>query len=188
MEYKYYNQFNLSNELAKTISSIISEKEKDSYVCKIITVTIPEHKGLVFHSPLTSEDICRPGVSALSGAQIQTINEEYGWYSEEKILSKEYPFFVVMRSDELEEFSNLSFDDRNKIKEALQSHSVVCESYFGIFDSRTLIQLFPYLQDFFNYLDEWRAKTGRITIDDDVLEKGRKRILSINKKVLRNKH
>ena len=185
MEYKYYNQFNLSNKLSQSISSIISKKEKDNYVCKIITVTIPEHKGLVFHSPLTNEDICGPGASALSGAQIQAINEEYGWYSEGTILAEEYPFFVVMKNDELEIFSKLSFDNRNKIKEILQSHSVVCESYFGVFESRTLIKTFPYLQDFFNYLDKWRAETGRVTIDDDILEKGMKKTLSITKESIK---
>ena len=78
MEYKYYNQFNLSNELSQAISTIISKKENDDYVCKILTLTIPEHKGMIFHSPLTNEDICRPGYSALSGSQIREINEKYG--------------------------------------------------------------------------------------------------------------
>ncbi len=31
MEYKYYNQFNLSNELSQAISTIISKKENDDY-------------------------------------------------------------------------------------------------------------------------------------------------------------
>ena len=76
MEYKYYNQFNLSNELSQAISTIISKKENDDYVCKILVLTIPEHKDMVFHSPLTNEDICGPGFSALSGAQIREIDEK----------------------------------------------------------------------------------------------------------------
>jgi len=187
MEYKYYNQFNLSNELSHSISSIISQKEKDNYVCKIITVTIPEHKGLVLHSPFDRYEPSGPGFLALHGAQIQAINEKFGYYTKGTIPAEEYHFFVVMKREELESFSKLSFDDRNKIKKTLQSHSVVCEGYFGIFDSRTLIQSFPYLQDFFNYLDEWRAETGRITIDSDVLEKGMKKTLSITKKALDKK-
>ncbi len=169
MEYKYYNQFYLSNKLSQSISSIISKREKDNYVCKIVTVTIPEHQGVVFHSPLTNDEICRPGALALSGAQIHAINEECGWYSGGTIPAEAYTFFVVMKSEEFEVFSKLSFDDRNKIKETLLSHSIICESYFGSFDSRTLTQTFPYLQDFFNYLEEWRAETGRVTIDDEVL-------------------
>ena len=52
MPYKYYNQFNLSNELAQSISSIKSQKENVDYICQSIVVTIPEHRGLFFSSPL----------------------------------------------------------------------------------------------------------------------------------------
>ena len=99
MEYKYYNQFNLSDQLSKTISKIISKVEKDDYVCKVLTLTIPEHKGMIFHSPLTNEDICRPGYSALSGAQINEINEKYGKYVEGTIPEENYSFFVVMKNE-----------------------------------------------------------------------------------------
>lgn len=177
MEYKYYNQFNLSEQLAQAISTIISKKEKENYVCKILKLTIPKHKDMVFHSPLTNEDICRPGASALNGSQIKDINEKYGWYAEEIIPAKEYLFFVVMKIDNLEDFSKISFESRNKLEDILQSYCIICESYFGTFDARTLIQTFPYLQDFFTSLDNWRAQTGRVTIDDNVLNKSTERTL-----------
>ena len=185
MRYEYCNQFNLSNELAQAISSIISKKEKDNYVCKIITFTTPEHRGTFFRSPLTNDEICRPGFSALNGAQIQTINEEYGYSSEGIIPLEENSFFVIMRSDDLKIFSELSLDDKNKMEAVLKAYSYICESYFGIFDSKRLIQSFPYLQDFFLYLDKWRAKTGRVTVDDDVLENGMRKVLVINKNNVR---
>ena len=60
---------------------------------------------------------------------------------------------------------------------ALQLLSVFVQEYNGIFDSRTLSENFPYLQDFFTSIDDWRAQTGRVTIDDNVLNESTKRTL-----------
>ena len=132
MEYKYYNQFNLSNELSQAISTIISKKENDDYVCKILTLTIPEHKGMIFHSPLTNEDICRPGYSALSGSQIREINEKYGRYIEGTIPEETYSFFVVMKDESYKKISKLSFKSREEINMALQLLSVFVQEYNGV--------------------------------------------------------
>ena len=91
MEYQYYNQFNLSDELAHSISSIISKNENDDYVCTVITVTIPEHEGLVFSSPVEGH------TAGLSDYDIQDIRERYGRYIKDTIPSKDYSFFVVMK-------------------------------------------------------------------------------------------
>lgn len=58
---------------------------------------------------------------------------------------------------------------------ALKRLGVFVEEYNGIFDSRTLSTKFPYLQDFFTSLDDWRAQTGRVTIDDNVLNESTKK-------------
>jgi len=181
MEYKYYNQFNLSEQLSQALSKIISKKEDDDYVCRILNLTIPEHKGMVFRSPLTNEDICRPGYSALSGAQINDINERYGKYIEGTIPEENYSFFVVMKDESYKKISKLSFKSREEINMALQLLSVFVQEYNGIFDSRTLSEKFPYLQDFFTNIDDWRAQTGRVTIDDNVLNESAKRTLSKRK-------
>lgn len=183
MEYKYYNQFNLSNELSQAISTIISKKENDNYVCKILSLSIPEHKGLVFQSPLTNEDICGPSASALSGAQINYINEKYGEYVEGTIPEKNYSFFVVMKEESYKIISKLSFKSKDEINMALQLLSVFVQEYNGIFDSRTLSEKFPYLQDFFTSIDDWRAQTGRVTIDDNILNESTERTLC-NRKTL----
>lgn len=177
MEYKYYNQFNLSNELSQAISTIISKKENDDYVCKILTLTIPVHKGMFFHSPLTNEDICRPGYSALSGAQINEINEKYGRYIEGTIPEENYSFFVVMKDESYKRISKLSFNSKDEINMALQLLCVFVEEYNGIFDSRTLSEKFPYLQEFFTSIDNWRAQKYRVTIDDNVLNESTKKTL-----------
>ena len=60
---------------------------------------------------------------------------------------------------------------------ALKRLGVFVEEYNGIFDSRTLSTKFPYLQDFFTSLDDWRAQTSRVTTDDNVLNESTKKTL-----------
>ncbi len=67
MSYKYYNQFNLSKELAESISTIVSQKEETDYTCKSLVVTIPEHRELVFKSPLDGYNSYGGGLNALCG-------------------------------------------------------------------------------------------------------------------------
>jgi len=187
MPYKYYNKFNLSNELAQSISSIISQKENVDYICTAIVVTIPEHRGLVFSSPLDGYNAYGGGLNALSGAQINAINEKYGKYVEGTIPAENYAFLIVMDNDSLQTFSKFSFKSYDEIKRTLDVLSIFNAEYNGIFDSRTLSQKFPYLQDFFDSLDEWRAKTGRVTIDDDILESSAKKVLNISKQGTKRK-
>lgn len=60
---------------------------------------------------------------------------------------------------------------------ALKRLGVFVEEYNGIFDSRTLSTKFPYLQDFFTNIDDWRTQTCRVTIDDNVLNESTKKTL-----------
>ena len=60
---------------------------------------------------------------------------------------------------------------------ALQLLCVFVEEYNGIFDSRTLSEKFPYLQEFFTSIDNWRAQKYRVTIDDNVLNESTKKTL-----------
>ena len=187
MPYKYYNQFNLSKELAKSISYIISKKEGTDYICKELIVKIPEHEGLVFKSPIDYQDSLGGGLKAPSGAQIREINEKYGKYVKGTIPAEDYAFLVVMDNDSLQTFSKFSFKSYDEIKRTLDVLSVFNSEYTGIFDSRTLSQEFSYLQDFFDSLDEWRAETGRVTIDDDILESSAKKVLNTSKQGIRRK-
>lgn len=170
MEYKYYNQFNLADNLARTLSEMISKIESSSYVCRVLNVTISEHEGLIFRSPLDNYNPWGGGIMALSGAQIQAVNEKYGWYDKGMIPEETYSFMVVIEKDSLELFNQMSFDDAEKIEDVLKSLTVYVQKYFGIFNAQDLVQQFPYLKDFFESIDEWRVKTGRVTVDDDVLE------------------
>lgn len=187
MHINYCNQFNLSDELAQSISSIISQKENAHYVCQSIVVTIPEHRGLVFSSPLDGYNAYGGGLNALSGAQINAINEKYGKYVEGTIPAEDYSFLIIMDNDSLQTFSKFSFKSYDEIKRTLDVLSIFNADYDGIFDSRNLSQKFPYLQIFFDSLDEWRAETGRVTIDDDILESSAKKALNISNQGIKKK-
>lgn len=175
--YKYYNQFHMTDELAQTITSIVSQKEETDYLCKAISVTIPEHRGLVFSSPLDGYEPWGGGLNALSGAQIHAINEKYGKYVEGTIPAEEYDFIAVMENNAYQAFSKLSFRSEGEIKRALEALSAMSVEYDGIFDSNVFKERFPYLEDFFASIDEWRAETGRVTIDSDVLQKSYEKTL-----------
>lgn len=86
-----------------------------------------------------------------------------------------------MKDESYKKISKLSFKSREEIDMALQLLSVFVQEYNGIFDSRTLSEKFPYLQDFFTNIDDWRAQTGKVTIDDNVLNESAKRTLSKRK-------
>lgn len=185
MKFNYFNQFNISDDLAKAISLIISQKENSNYICKILNITIPEHKGLIFHSPLDGYEPWGGGLKALSGAQIQAVNEKYGWYTEGIISEQSFPYFVIVEQESLDMISKIVFSDSSEIHEVLKSLCVISASYFGSINVRVLIQRFPYLKDFFDYLDEWRAKTGRVTLDKDVLNEALSRTLYGNSQILK---
>lgn len=184
--YKYYNQFHMTNELAQTITSIINQNEGADYLCKAISVTIPKHKGLVFSSPLNDYNPWGGGLNALSGAQIHDINEKYGKYVEGNIPAEEYDFIAVMENNAYQAFSKLSFRSEDEIKRALETLTVMFVKYYGTFDSNVFNERFPYLEDFFASIDEWRAETGRITIDSDVLQQGYKKVLSRSRQNVKN--
>ncbi len=152
--YKYYNQFHMIDELAQTITNIINQKEKANYLCKTISVTIPEHKGLVLSSPFDNYSPALPGYMALNGAQIQALNEKYGEYVEEIIPAEEHPFIIVTENEVYQSFSKLSFTSENEIRRALDALSFMYVKYYGSFDSNVFKERFPYLEDFFDSIDK----------------------------------
>ncbi len=168
--YQYYNQFHMTDELAQTITSIVNQKEEANYVCKIISATIPEHTEEVYGYT--------GGVEGLSGADIAFRNEHYGRFYKTKIPTQEYEYIAVMESIAYQAFSKLSFRSDDEIKRALEALTVMFVKYDGIFDSNVFKERFPYLEDFFASIDEWRAETGRVTIDSDVLQQGYEKVLS----------
>lgn len=133
---------------------------------------------MFFHPPLDGYHPWGGGLNALSGAQIREIDEKYGKYVEGTIPAEDYLFLTVMEKEALQFFSTLSFHSKDEIQRTLDTLSLFSTSYEGVFDARELSQRFPYLQDFFAALDTWRAETGRVTFDSNVLTENLKKSLS----------
>ena len=155
MSYNYYNQFNLSNELAEAISYIISQKEGINCVCTQLIVEIPEHKEKVLQYPINKQG------SLESELKVQLTNI--------KIPKRNYAYIVIINNDALQLFKQLTFNSQEEIELSLANLSMFYSSYDGIFNSREICTTFPYLNIFFKRLDEWRANNDRVTLDNDVL-------------------
>ncbi len=182
MAYQYENNFYLEKSLAEALSKLISKKEGIEYVCKDMVITIPEHKGEVFYSPLDGYNPWGGGLNALSGAQISAINEKYGKYIPGTIPAESYEYFVVIAKNNLEKLKRRKFKSREEIEKALTTLCTYYAEHFDIsFDAASLVQRFPYLSEFFSSLDEWRAKTRRVTLDDNVIDEGVKKVLTPQK-------
>lgn len=185
----YYNLFQLSDNLIKSISYIISKREGDNYICKELEIMIPKHKELIFTSPLDGYKPYTGGINGLNYEQIRAVNEKYGKYIEKTIPSKKVAFLVIIENDLLEIFSKFIFDDEQEIEKTLNSQCVFSEKLDGIvFNSVDLCKRFPYLKELFDKLNEWRIKTDCFTLDDNIIDSYTKEILRRDKLKIRNKY
>lgn len=178
MKYEYYNTFYLSDEFAEVLSNIISSMEGKKYICKTIMLDVPERQGWVFISPLDGYNPWGGGLKALSGAEINYINETQGRYEIGTLPAEEYPFFIIIDEEALDTLEGIEFTSKDNIYKNLEKSSAYFARYRDIsFDSRGVVARFPYLKDFFETLDEWRSKTGRVTVDRDILDNASKKVL-----------
>lgn len=189
MFHSYYDWFQLSDNLVKSIAYIIYKMEGDNYICKKLEFTIPEHKELIFTSPLDGYKPYTGGINGLNYEQIRAVNEKYGKYIERTIPSKKVDFLVIIENDLLEIFSKFIFDDEQEIEKTLNSQCVFSEKLDGIvFNSVDLCKRFPYLKELFDKLNEWRIKTDCFTLDDNIIDSYTKEILRRGKLKIRNKY
>ena len=178
MEYK--NIFNLSDELAQTITKIISKKEDEDYTCGVLDVVIPEHKGLVFISPF--DDGENWGGPSLSGADIRHLNEKYGRYEDGIIPEEVFSYLVIMKKDLFKVLRDSNFSNKEDVDKALGELSEVCKEYDGIFDCNIMVNRFPYLQSFFLTLDKWR-----VSLDKDGLKQGSRAVFKNTQNIFASK-
>lgn len=173
MEYQYYNQFHLDDNLKNAISQIVSKKEGKEYVCKTVGFIVGSHRDLVFTSDL---DILVPyggGLNALSGAERAAIEEKYGKHVYETIPEKTCSYIILIEKELYNRLIKISrFKSQDEIEGILSFTADVVIRYIGFFEPYRAMNFtykFPYLKSFFNELDEWRASEGRTTIDDKIL-------------------
>ena len=170
----YRNIFNLTDNMAQSITNIINANEDKQYVCAVLNASIPEHKETVFSSPYNDNF----GGPSWSGAELEIFNKKYGRYIEEIIPEEEISFIAVMEQQKYEQFLNSKFKNEQSIKRSVLQMSELATGYAGMFDCNIFYSRFPYLLPFFKHLDEFRTKTGRVTVDDEVLIDAEKIALS----------
>ena len=187
MEFNYRGQFNLTSNLATAISCILSHYEDKECVCRELNIIIPKHDSLIFISPINNSNSLGNGLLTLSGAQIQDINERYGKYVMGEVDEQTFSFIAIGDKSMLDVVLSMEFKSLDEIDRALKALSDIHYIYEGIFNSKLFVQRFLYLESFFNEIDEWREKTGRVTIDDDILNAAVKRCID-NKESFINKN
>ncbi len=159
----YNNRFYMTNELEEALSKIISEKEKKDYVCKKISVTIPEHTKEVYGYT--------GNVTGMSGADIAYMDKHYGHPYVRRIPAQDYTYIVVMEHQAYQYFNQFSFKDVQGIEGALKALSIFFNSYYEYFNSKIFYEKFPYLENFFTALNDMRTELGEVDIKEDVLQR-----------------
>ena len=157
------NRFYMTNELEAALSKLISEKENKDYICKKISITIPEHTKEVYGYT--------GNVTGMSGADIAYMDKHYGHPYESIIPAQDYKYIVVMEHQAYQYFNNFSFESISEIEGALKALSVFFHSYYEHFYSAIFYEKFPYLEDFFIALMDSRTASGAIDIKEDVLQR-----------------
>ena len=144
--YEYYDQFNFSEELGNAIAFLINEFENKDCVCKKIVCEIPEHTELVSRHFLGKD---------------QLVTKRFS--------KKNFSFIVVVDKEFTNQFENLKFGSFEEMKNLLEISSLFFVKYDGLLDLEMFGIVFPYLNMFFQSLNEWRYRTGRVTFDEDIL-------------------
>lgn len=146
-------QFFFSDKLINAISVVISGHEGNQFKFQKLDVTIPEHQESVFSSPLPA------------------FNEKYGRMVDIDIPEKVRTYLVCMDEESRKAFSNLSIKSDEYIAGALDSLTAFWFPFDEPeIDSSVLCERFPYLEGFFENLQQWCEETKRITFTDDILK------------------
>lgn len=154
-KYEYYDQFNFSDNLGDAISSLVREFEGKDCECKKIICEVPEHEELVSRHFRGRDHIVSKRFS-----------------------KKEFPFVIIVEKECIDHFSNLSFSTFHDMKELLENSSLFFTSYVGVLDLPMFESVFPYLKEFFHLLNVWRSDTGRVTLDDEIINQALEQVLN----------
>ena len=147
-QYEFYNQFHFNENLGQAISSIIREIDYIPCVCQKIVCEIPEHSEIVKRK--------------LPGREKR---ETFVKHFNKKV----YTYIAILESDDA--YDKYVFPTKKDMNAFLTHHSLAYVDYFGILNTKEFAFKFPYLKLFFHLLNEWRHETGRVTLDDESVDK-----------------
>ncbi len=166
-EYEYYDMFNVS-DVGNAIATIINTKEETNYICTKVDCIIPEHQRKVWTSPTDSYIPYGDGLNFSNGAQLRETST-FGHFVNATIPQETYRYIILMPIDKYNIFKTLSFTSKEEILAFLRNLCPVYKKYDGALYTKDFISKYPYLQSFFDALNVWRAATGRVTLDEEVL-------------------
>ena len=160
---EYTNQFNLNNELQRAINLIISKYENDLSL-EMLDITIPEHTkyGPTIREPFTFASI------GMGGLRYSTYYKDVD--TSETIPEKKFHFLVVIKKANSLVIPSIHFESYSSIEKTLNNLTELYVEYDGIFNCNIFYKKFPYLKTFFDYLNNYREKNNRVTIDKDVIK------------------
>lgn len=173
IQYEYYTEFNFTKGLGDALSHLITKIEGKEYVCGIVDFSISEHEDDVLVKP----DYPPMDLYLLGGAGINDMNKRYGKYIKTTIPEEKIPYFVLMEQEKLQ-FINRKCSDKSHIESALKSEAQIYAEYFGVINIK-LFAKYPYLHKFFHLLNEWRLKTGRVVLDQDIIDESVDKVLEL---------
>lgn len=175
MSYKYKNQFNITQEMSKILSELISIKETADIECEVLIINIPEHTGTV--TMFKKGNPYEGQYHLLNGARWQDLYDNYSYEGVGIIKEEEVQVFLVADKECLKKIKQTKISNRNELKELLNSLCEYWTEYNGILNIENLIKKFPYLKAFFNQIDKWREETGFVTVDKNILERGFQKVI-----------
>ena len=161
----YQQLFNLTADLAQSLSLLISRLEKEKYCCFIKPITIEKHIRLT------------------PGYKENSVKTSKGYHIPKIVPKNTYYYFILGPLEKIKILANISFLSQNSIEEFLNRLGIVYQEYDGVFNMDAVIRKFPYLADFFDSLNCWRNKTGRVSLDKEIIEESLQIVLNKGKNV-----
>lgn len=159
----YQHLFNLTPSLAHALSLIISQTENEEYCCFIKLINIEEHIRLI------------------PGYKENSIKTKKGYRIPKTISQNTYYYFILGSIDKIKILGNSLFLSQDSIEEFLNRLGITYQEYDGVFNMHTVIRKFPYLTNFFVLLNNWRNKTGRVSLDKEIIEESLQVVLNKEK-------
>lgn len=175
MTYEYKNQFNIDYNTKQILSELISIKESTDINCEVLNITIPEHSGTV--TMFKKGNPYEGQYHLLNGARWQDLYENYSYEGVGTIEKEDVQIFLVIEKQLLKIIKQKKIGNKQELIELLNKTCEYWTEYDGILKVDDLIKRYPYLKNFFNYLDKWREKTGLVTVNKEVLESGFQKIV-----------
>lgn len=166
--YSKQNQFNLTQDLAETLSEIISDEEKSDIICTKITLSTSDTSQELEDKNLDNINFWGSNLQSLASIQ----NSQDNQVSSKIITENTYTYLIVMENKVkhiLQDLQKITFKNKEEILNFLNQFCYLAEEYHNIFNAEIFFQDFPYLRTFFEAIDNWREATNSFETEKNIL-------------------